>query len=131
MEKTEGKKDTKDKVDYSCIPLHVLDSVARVFEGGSKKYGGRLTWLPGIKFSKLCSAIVRHLVAWYWLREDVDIESGESHLSHIIANCMMLLSYIDNKNFDDRPRKQVSVRCLECGKTNGNHLFGCKMPKFD
>ena len=26
--------------------------------------------------------------------------------------------------------KHIST-CLECGKTNGNHLFGCKMPKFD
>ena len=110
MEKTEGKKDTKDKVDYSYIPMHVLDSVARVFEGGSKKYGGRFTWLPGIRYSLLFSAIMRHLLDWFFRGVDKDAESGEHPLSHVVADCLMILSYIDNEKFDDRLKKEEDTK---------------------
>ena len=102
IKQMEGKKETLDKPDYSCVPMETLEGVARVFEKGKLKYGGSRTWMPGIAFSKLCSAMVRHLVSWYYMKEDVDAESGESHLSHIVANCLMLLTFKDNKNFDDR-----------------------------
>jgi len=100
----EGWKDTEGKADYSFMPMHVLEAVARVFEGGSKKYGGRMTWMPGIKYSLLFSAIMRHLFDWFFKGTDKDAESGGHPLAHVIADCMMILSYIDNKDFDDRPK---------------------------
>lgn len=100
----EGKKETTGKPDWSCLPMETLEGAVRVFEKGAKKYSGKRTWLPGIPFSKLLSAIVRHLVAWYWLRQDTDPESGEHHLNHVIANVMMILTYIDKKDYDDRPK---------------------------
>jgi len=100
----EGRKDTEGKADYSFMPMHVLEAVARVFEGGSKKYGGRMTWMPGIKYSLLFSAIMRHLFDWFFKCVDKDAESGEHPLAHVCADVMMILSYLGNKKFDDRPK---------------------------
>lgn len=100
----EGKKELEGKLDWSCLPLESLNGVVRVFEKGAIKYHGTRTWLPGIKFSKLFAAIMRHLIDWFYLRKDRDAESGEHPLSHVVANCLMLLTYIDINKYDDRPR---------------------------
>lgn len=102
--KEEGKKDTKGKLDWSYIPMEVLPGVARVFQKGGSitEYNGKRTWLPGIKFSKLFVSTWRHLFDWYYLGKNKDKESGEHPLCHVIANCMMLLTYIKNTEYDDR-----------------------------
>lgn len=101
-EKIEGRKGSEDKLDYSSVPLETLGGVVRVFEKGSVKYDGERTWMPGIPFSKLFSAALRHIIDWYYFGKNKDEESGEHPLSHVIANCMMLLSYIEDERFDDR-----------------------------
>jgi len=62
--------------------------------------------MPGITFSKLFAATIRHLVDWFYLCKDKDDESGEHPLCHVIANCMMLLTFINNKKFDDRLKEE-------------------------
>ena len=99
---TMGKKDSKGKLDWSLLPYESLTGVVRVMEKGSVKYGGHRTWLPGIMFSRLFAAIMRHLIDWFVFVKDKDKESGEHPLCHVIANCMMLLTYINDKTFDDR-----------------------------
>jgi len=98
----EGRKESHGKLNYACLPMDALEGVVRVFEKGSVKYGGYRTWLPGIKFSKLFSATMRHLIAWFYYKEDIDKESGEHHLCHACANCLMILTYHNNKKWDDR-----------------------------
>ena len=101
----EGRKDTLNKLNWSLLPFDALIEVAEVFEIGPVKYGGSRTWLPGISYSKLFSAIIRHLVSWFYYREEMDRESGKRHLAHIAANALMLLGCKDNKDFDDRPKQ--------------------------
>jgi hypothetical protein len=98
----EGKKNDKGKLDWSLLPYESLTGVVRVMEKGYSKYGGYRTWLPGIMFSRLFAAIMRHLLDWFVFMKDKDQESGEHPLCHVIANCMMLLTYINDKTFDDR-----------------------------
>lgn len=99
---TEGKKNSKGKLDWSRLPFESLVGVVRVMEKGGSGYGGYRTWLPGIMFSRLFAAIMRHLIDWFVFVKDKDKESGEHPLCHVIANCMMLLTYINDKTFDDR-----------------------------
>lgn len=99
---TEGKKNSEGKLDWSRLPFESLVGVVRVMEKGGSKYGGYRTWLPGIMFSGLFAAIMRHLINWFVFMKDKDKESGEHPLCHVIANCMMLLTYINDKTFDDR-----------------------------
>lgn len=101
-EASEGKKESKNKLNWSYLPVETLEGVVRVFEKGAIKYEGIRTWLPGIKFSKLFAAIMRHLIDWFFWHKDKDDESGEHPLCHVIANCLMLLTYIENEKYDDR-----------------------------
>lgn len=98
----EGKKEIEGKLDWSLVPLDEMRGVVKVFKKGSKKYRGTRTWLPGIVFSKLFSAIMRHLIDWFYLHKDKDDESGEHPLCHVIANCLMLLTFVKDNKFDDR-----------------------------
>lgn len=102
----EGKKELDGKLNWSYLPFEALEGVVRVFEKGAFKYGSTRTWLPGIMFSKLFAAIMRHLFEWFFLRKDVDAESGEHPLSHVIANCLMLLTFIRSRKYDDRPKRR-------------------------
>ena len=98
----EGKKILTGKPEWCMVPMRAMTGVVRVFEAGAKTYGGGSTWLPGIKFSKLFSAICRHLFDWFYRGIDRDEKSWEHPLCHVIANCLMLLTFIDNRRFDDR-----------------------------
>lgn len=97
-----GKKNSEGKLNWSLLPYESLVGVVKVIEKGSVKYKGCRTWLPGIMFSRLFAAIMRHLIDWFVFVKDKDKESGEHPLCHVIANCMMLLTYINDKTFDDR-----------------------------
>ena len=98
----EGAKNSAGKLDWSVVPLDALKGVIRVFEKGAITYKGHRTWLPGIYYSKLFAAIMRHLTDWFYHGLNADKESGEHPLCHVIANCLMLLTFINDKQWDDR-----------------------------
>ena len=98
----EGRKESEGKLDWSVLPMESLEGVVKVFEKGTVKYEGTRTWLPGIRFSKLFAATMRHLVDWFYYHKDKDDESREHPLCHVIANAMILLTYINSKEYDDR-----------------------------
>jgi len=92
-------------------PLHLLPTVAlvqtaHVLKLGADKYGV-YNWRESadVKASTYTAAIFRHLVQ-YMDGEDVDEESGKSHLAHIMATCSILLDAdsVDNV-IDDRAKK--------------------------
>ena len=61
--------------------------------------------MRGMKWSVPLASALRHLSKWQ-SGEDIDEESGESHLDHIMCNIRMLKLY--TKTFtegDDRPKK--------------------------
>lgn len=95
-------KDGKAPLEY--LVYSVLEGDAHVHKGGADKYGVR-NWLRDkIKASTYEGAILRHFKAWAE-GEDVDPESGYSHLYHIRACCAILLdSGIHDTLIDDRNR---------------------------
>lgn len=97
-----GKKTLTGKPEWCVVPMEAMEGVVRVFEHGFKKYGNTRTWLPGIRFSLLFSAICRHLFDWFFFGSDKDKGSGQHPLCSVIANALMLLTFIDNPKFDDR-----------------------------
>jgi hypothetical protein len=64
--------------------------IAKALTYGAVKYG-RFNYLTGggLAYSRLASAVARHLTAWL-MREDWDAESGLSHLAHAGASLVML-----------------------------------------
>lgn len=102
---SEGKKFDDNKNRLDLIPADMLFELGRVLTMGSAKYGDR-NWETGINYNRVYGAALRHLLAW-WNNENVDSESGISHLAHCICNLTFLLYYEQNgkkyEKFDNRP----------------------------
>lgn len=91
------------KPAFELISPHAMFGLAKVLAFGAHKYGAR-NWENGLKNSRIFAAAMRHLWAW-WLGEDLDEETGLSHLHHAAA-CIMMLQHnveIRHKGVDDRP----------------------------
>lgn len=90
------------KVPLGLIPPHAMEQTAWVHKLGSEKYGIFNWRKTGVCASTYVNAILRHLNAWRD-GEDLDPESGISHLAHIAcsANILMDAEYC-GKLQDDR-----------------------------
>jgi pantoate kinase len=91
--KGSGARFNAGKPDLSLIPLHLLEGEARVWAYGAKKYS-RNNWMKGMAWSVPLASMLRHIAAWQRSPgEDIDPETGESHLDHISCNARMLKLY--------------------------------------
>lgn len=97
----DGTKFDDGKADLSLLPPEALVAIAEVLTFGAKKYAPH-NWRKGFKWTRLFASLVRHLFAW--LRgEDLDPETGKSHLAHAGANVLFLLTFALTKTgTDDR-----------------------------
>lgn len=87
----EGLKFDEGKVRLDLLPFDALTEVAKVLTHGANKYGDR-NWEKGMKWGRLLGAALRHLFAWA-RREDLDPETGLSHLAHAACSVLFLLTY--------------------------------------
>lgn len=99
----QAQKEGKPPLNY--LVYSVLEEDAKVHKHGADKYGERNWRTQPILASTYEGAILRHFLAWV-AGEDIDKDSGYSHLSHIRACCAVVL---DSQKFgtliDDRDRK--------------------------
>lgn len=93
-----GTKFDSGKPRMDLLDSNFLEGVANVLGFGASKYAAH-NWRNGIDYSRLVASAYRHLAAFN-RGEDVDPESGLSHLHHL-GCCIMFLSATDKK-FDDR-----------------------------
>jgi hypothetical protein len=84
-----GKKNDTSKPDLSLVPAVAMEQMALAFMHGEKKYG-RYNYCNGFESHRLVAAALRHLTA-YQSGENLDPESGASHLGHALASIAMLL----------------------------------------
>jgi len=91
------------KVRLDLLPIRPLKDTAEVLTYGLNKYG-KDSWREGemIKWSRVYASLQRHLFA-FQSGEDLDPETGYSHLAHAACNILMMLehTYI-NPQGDDR-----------------------------
>lgn len=100
----------KDALGIKKPPLHCLSGPV-VFElglamlEGARKYGSHNYRSMGVRASVYFDAAMRHLWSW-WEGEDVDPDSGQSHLIKAMA-CLLVVrdSQIIGNWVDDRPIK--------------------------
>lgn len=103
-----GVKYDSDKPNTALLPPLSLLGVARVLGMGANKYGPD-NWRGGIEYRRLLGAAIRHILA-YADGEDVDPESGLSHIHHAATNLLFLGQFIEEKRveLDDRYKRPTA-----------------------
>ncbi len=99
--KDKGLKFDNGKPRLSLIPKEAIWGMARGLTYGEKKYGTH-NFRNGLAFTRLADAALRHLTVWLE-GEELDLESGNSHLDHALASLAMLKFMAEHrKDMDDR-----------------------------
>ena len=91
----------KPRIDL--IPPEMLLETAKCLGFGANKYTEG-NWELGLDWNRVYSALMRHMIA-FWGGEDLDKESGLSHLSHA-ACCISFLIAFQERGIgnDNRPK---------------------------
>lgn len=90
---------------FDLIPPKAIWALAEHFGRGARKYADR-NWERGINYSLNYAATQRHLHQW-WSGEDVDEETGSSHLIAAMWHMAALFTYLEtHPELDDRPQVQ-------------------------
>lgn len=76
------------KLNYSLVPVSSIEELAKVFTYGANKYKA-YGW-KDVEVNRYESALFRHIQAWR-SGEELDPESGLSHLSHALTNIAILI----------------------------------------
>lgn len=89
------------KLEWSLVDFRSLESLVRVLEFGKQKYS-RNNWKKGLYTRETCESLLRHTYA-FLEGQDLDEESGLSHIGHIMFNAMALAHMLREKpEFDNR-----------------------------
>jgi hypothetical protein len=100
-----GKKFDNGKPRISLIPREAIEGMAKSLTFGALKYNSH-NFKSGISYSRLTDAAMRHIIAWVD-GENLDPESGLSHLDHALASLAMLKFMEQNRpEMDDRYKKE-------------------------
>ena len=88
-DKDQSAKADKGKLELSLVNPQLIKAVAEVRMYGTEKYGDSENWRK-VEPKRYVDALYRHLLA-YIEGNEVDEESGLSHLSHMACNISFLL----------------------------------------
>lgn len=105
------------KVPASVIPAPVVGELGLAMLEGALKYGRHNYRKVGVRASVYYDAVMaRHMPAW-WEGEDIDPESGLSHITKAIASLVVLRDSMIRGNWvDDRPPKSNTEWINELNK---------------
>jgi hypothetical protein len=112
------KANPKDLIGVKKVQLGLFPAAGLIYGAVAMEYGaGTYTaynWRDGkVKTSVYLDALERHLIA-FRDGEDVDPDSGLSHIAHAISNCAILADAIEGGFLiDDRPAKGPAAKVLE------------------
>jgi hypothetical protein len=96
-----GLRYNKGKPRVDLVPTSAILALAEVLTVGAEKYELH-NWRKGMAHSICYASAMRHLLK-YWSGEDVDSESGKSHLAHVLTNIAFLIEYQETcPELDDR-----------------------------
>ncbi len=91
------------KVPMHCVSAAVLMELGLAMMEGGRKYGTHNYRSMGVRASVYYDATQRHMMA-FWEGQDIDPDSGVSHIVKAIAGLVVLRDSMIMKNWeDDRP----------------------------
>lgn len=108
----------KDLIGVTKPPLHLVPAAATleeslVFELGKRKYGPYNWRLHPVRFTIYLDAALRHILSALD-GEDIDPESGRSHIAHARACMAIILDAKATGNLvDDRPTPGAAARLIK------------------
>lgn len=92
------------KTRLDLLPRAPLEQIAEVLAFGAHKYPDPIArdynWRRGFGWSRIYAAALRHLFAW-WDGEDLDQETGLTHLAHAGCDILFLLEFVHKASGDD------------------------------
>lgn len=92
-----------NKAPMSTVPANVMMEVGVALLEGAAKYGRHNYRIAGIRYSVYYDALMRHAMAW-WEGEDLDPDSGLSHITKAISTLVVLRdAMLNDMATDDRP----------------------------
>ncbi len=111
------------KVPLHCVPCRVMMEIGLAMMEGGRKYGTHNYRAIGVRHSTYYNAALRHLMA-DWEGEDIDPDSGVSHIVKAIA-CLVVLrdAQLMGSYTDDRPLKHPAGLNLEELNARAAHLI--------
>lgn len=90
---------------FTCIPFTVLAELGVALLEGAAKYGAHNYRVAGVRASIYIDAAMGHILQW-WEGEDIDADSGLSHITKAIASLTVLRdAMLNDMVTDDRPVK--------------------------
>lgn len=104
----------KESAGRKKCPMHLLSpsamrETANALGSGAAKYGPRNYRETGVNATTYVGAILRHVTAWND-GEDLDPESGFSHIAHVSACCDILMDTLACGMMNDDRSKKPDVR---------------------
>lgn len=92
------------KAPMSTVSSAVMAEVGLAMLEGAAKYGRHNYRVAGVRASVYYDALHRHMASWWDEGEDIDPDSGLSHITKAIATLVVLRdAMINSKMMDDRP----------------------------
>ena len=88
------------KTQYHYVPSTAIRALADVMKLGASKYGAYNWRDASVSATVYYDAIRRHLDAWFD-GEDIDPESGRSHLAHAMACAAICIDAMSVGKFND------------------------------
>lgn len=95
------------KAPMSVVPANVVAEIGLGMLEGTCKYGRHNYRAMGVRSSIYYDATMRHMMSW-WEGEDIDPDSGLSHVTKAIASLVVLRdAMMNNMLTDDRPPSSI------------------------
>ena len=90
---------------FTTVPLTVMAELGVAMLEGARKYSRHNFRVAGVRASVYVDAAMGHIIQW-WEGEDIDADSGLSHITKAIASLTVLRdAMIQDMMTDDRPPK--------------------------
>jgi hypothetical protein len=110
------------KAPVSTVSAPFILAIGNAMLEGALKYGRHNYRTVGVRSSIYYDALIRHMMAW-WEGEDIDPESGESHIVKAGACLAVLYDSMHRGNLnDDRPPK-VTAGWIEAANSRAGVLI--------
>ncbi len=87
----EGVRFDEGKIRWDLLPVEPLEALAQVYTIGAKKYSEH-NWRKGMQWSRILSAMLRHLAAWRRGKR-FDQDDGFEHLAAVLWGAVTLMEY--------------------------------------